>query len=542
MITTTGRLFLMLLAITGLGVGGPARADAGSNQISEHLARLLAAQAAEDKLWSNPAAVREVYARRANRPYWVGSEQGAARIDELLQILDRAASEGLEPADYASAEIRARIGRDTPQALAELELLASRELLRYASDLRTGRLATRNVDPEIFIKPGKIDHERILEDALQSQNLTRFLGDLAPSNPFYRRLRRTLKEYRALAASGGWPALPEGPSLNPGMDDPRVSALRRRLELSGDLSPGSDRGDHYGAALEIAVRQVQRRHGLDVDGVVGAKTLAALNVPVAQRIEQIVINMERWRWMPDDLGDRYILVNLAGFEAEVIEDGRVILDMKVVVGRDYRRTPIFSGRMTYMDFNPFWTVPPKIARQDILPKLKKDAGYLADQGIEVFSGWDSQARKLDPAELDWPSVESKGFRYKLRQLPGPKNALGRVKFMFPNEFDVYLHDTPSRELFARTVRTFSSGCIRLEKPMELAEYLLRDAAGWSPARIDEVVASGKTTTVNLPAPIPVHLTYSTVWAGEGGTVHFRADVYGRDALLRRALFPRTRGD
>lgn len=542
MTTRTRRLLLILLMIAGLGVGGPAQADTGSDQISERLAQLLAAEAPGDKLLSDPAAVREVYARRAYRPYWVGSEEGAARIDELLQILGRAASEGLEPADYASAEIRARIGQDTPQALAELELLASRELLRYASDLRTGRLATRNVDPEIFIQPGKIDHERILEEALRSQNLTRFLGDLTPSNPFYRRLRRTLKEYRAIAAAGGWPALPEGPSLKPGMDDPRVSALRRRLELSGDLSPGSDQGDHYGAALEIAVREVQRRHGLDVDGVVGAKTLAALNVPVARRIEQTVINMERWRWMPDDLGDRYILVNLAGFEAEVVEDGRVVLDMKVVVGRDYRRTPIFSGRMTYMDFNPFWTVPPKIARQDILPKLKKDAGYLADQGIEVFSGWDSEARKLDPAEIDWLSVESKAFRYKLRQLPGPKNALGRVKFMFPNEFNVYLHDTPSRELFARTVRTFSSGCIRVEKPMELAQYLLRDAAGWSPARIDEVVASGKTTTVTLPVPMPVHLTYSTVWAGEGGTVHFRADVYGRDALLRRALFPGTRGD
>ncbi len=528
---------LLLVAIAGLGCGEPALAGVDSEQISRRLEHLLAAiKAPLSERHLNIATLQQVYAGRAYRPFWVGPGQGSGRIQELLEILDRAENEGLEPNDYAIKEIKARIGQDTPDGLAELELLLSHELLHFASDLRTGRLATRNVDPEIFIQPGKIDRRKVLEDALGSNGLARFLGSLTPSNPFYRRLRRALSEYRTIAAEGGWTVLPAGPSLKPGTHDPRVAALRRRLGLSGDLKTVTKQPEFYDPALEMAVRLFQARHGLEADGAVGPKTLAALNVPVGTRIEQILINMERWRWMPDDLGDRYILVNLAGFEAEVVEDGRIVLEMRVVVGQRYRRTPVFSGRMTYLEFNPIWNIPPSIARSDIVPRVQKDPAYLAAQGIEVFSGWQSDARKLDPAAIDWSSMDRRNFRLKLRQLPGPNNALGRVKFMFPNEFNVYLHDSPSRGQFALAVRAFSSGCIRLERPLDLAEYLLREASGWQRAKIDTVVQSGKTSTVVLPTAIPVHLTYSTAWVGDGGTVHFRDDVYGRDELLRRALF------
>jgi murein L,D-transpeptidase YcbB/YkuD len=230
------------------------------------------------------------------------------------------------------------------------------------------------------------------------------------------------------------------------------------------------------------------------------------------------------------------LVNLAGFELDVVEDGSTVLDMRVVVGKTYRRTPVFSGRMTYLDFNPYWHVTPTIARKDILPKIQADPGFLKTDGMRVFDGWGEDAREINPEIVDWSLIEPKTLTFKFRQDPGPKNALGRVKFMFPNQFNVYLHDTPSRDLFQRTVRTFSSGCIRVERPLELAEYLLHDDPGWSRARIDSVIAAGKALTVVLPKAIPVHLTYSTVWFGEGGTLHFRDDIYGRDALVAQALF------
>jgi murein L,D-transpeptidase YcbB/YkuD len=320
------------------------------------------------------------------------------------------------------------------------------------------------------------------------------------------------------------------------MADARVVQLRQRLMSSGDLTLEGPDPEIYDTALVQAVERFQLRHGLEADGVVGAKTLEALNAPVQQRIDQILINMERWRWMPDDLGDRYILVNLAGFELDVVEDGSTVLDMRVVVGKTYRRTPVFSGRMTYLDFNPYWHVTPTIARKDILPKIQADPGFLKTDGMRVFDGWGEDAREINPEIVDWSLIEPKTLTFKFRQDPGPKNALGRVKFMFPNQFNVYLHDTPSRDLFQRTVRTFSSGCIRVERPLELAEYLLHDDPGWSRARIDSVIAAGKALTVVLPKAIPVHLTYSTVWFGEGGTLHFRDDIYGRDALVAQALF------
>jgi murein L,D-transpeptidase YcbB/YkuD len=397
-------------------------------------------------------------------------------------------------------------------------------------------LALNEIDPEMYIYPGELDRQAILEGVAAAPDIEWFLRNQAPSNPIYRRLRRVLAEYSDMAARGGWPQVPVGPSLKPGMAGPRVSALRLRLMASGDLTIESTASKVYDAALVQAVERFQARHGLETDGVVGAKTLQALNVPVEQRIEQILINMERWRWMPDDLGDRYILVNLAGFELDVVEYGSTALEMRIVVGKTYLSTPVFSGRMTYLDFNPYWTVPPSIAQKDILPKIQADPGYLESDGMRVFDGWGEEASELDPATVDWASVDATLLRFKFRQDPGPKNALGRVKFMFPNEFEVYLHDTPSRGLFQRTVRTFSSGCIRVERPLELAEYLLHDDPSWTRTRIDSVIAAGKPMRVVLPAPIPVHLTYSTVWFGEGGTVHFRDDIYGRDALIAQALF------
>ena len=304
------------------------------------------------------------------------------------------------------------------------------------------------------------------------------------------------------------------------------------------------KGTHDGATalfderLAAAVARFQRRHGLNDDGAVGPTTLSALNVPVEHRIEQIILNMERWRWMPDDLGRRYIQVNMAGFGLEVIEDGWPVMAMRVVVGRPYRRTPVFSARMTYMVINPTWNVPASIAKRDYLPKLRRNPGRVAEHQIRVFDSWNGRTREVDPRKIDWSRVSASRFPYMLRQDPGHQNALGRIKFMLPNPFSIYLHDTPSVQLFEREVRTFSSGCIRLQEPFALADYLMKDSTQWSSTRIQEEIVSGRTTNVGLPAAIPVHFTYSTAWVDAEGELHFHGDIYGRDALLRKALFGR----
>jgi murein L,D-transpeptidase YcbB/YkuD len=268
---------------------------------------------------------------------------------------------------------------------------------------------------------------------------------------------------------------------------------------------------------------------------VGPATLAALNVPVEQRIRQIRLNLERWRWLPRDFERRYLLVNIADFELDVIEDGRVRTTMRVIAGTTARRTPVFTGRMTYMELNPYWHIPPIIAKEDILPRLWKDPRYLVRENIRVFRGWAQEAPEVDPESVDWSQVTPEKFPFKLRQEPGPSNALGRIKFMFPNKFDVYLHDTPGRGLFNHNSRSFSSGCIRIEKPIELAEYLLQGQPEWNREKIVAAIHSKKTQIVWIPEPIAVHILYWTAWVDEDGTVHLRDDVYGRDTPLDEAL-------
>lgn len=299
----------------------------------------------------------------------------------------------------------------------------------------------------------------------------------------------------SIAEAGGWPSLEGAPALELDRRHPAVVVLRQRLKVTGDLEADVS-SDLFDEEAEVAVVRFQQRHGLDTDGVVGPKTLAALNVDVNERIEQIVLNMERWRWMPRHEYSRYILVNMAGFELRVIEGESEVRRMRVVIGRPYRRTPAFSELMTYVDINPYSNVPPSLSVRDILPKLRED--------------------------------------------PGPLNALGRIKFMFPNRFNIYLHDTPHREHFSRSVRAFSSGCIRLEEPLDLALYVLDDL-GWTSERIRQAVNSGSRQVISLPRPLPVYLVYWTTWVEADGTVHFRDDVYGRDRLLRTALTTEIRG-
>ncbi|MBE9553850.1 MAG: peptidoglycan-binding protein, partial [Proteobacteria bacterium] len=299
----------------------------------------------------NDAALRQWYGETGFQPLWIGPDGANGKARDFLVTLRLAEREGLVPGDYPIAEIETRMWASP----LEVELLLSKALVHYVSDLRSGRLSPRTADPALFIQPGEIDRLAILRAARDAAEIGQAIDAYTPANPIYRRLRRILREYRAVAMGGGWPLVPEGPSLKPEMRDWRVTVLRRRLMATKDLLDGGGETDIYDEALLQAVERFQKRHGLVVDGIVGRRTLAELNIPVQRRIEQIIVNMERWRWMPDDLGDRYVLINLAGYELELVEYGFVVMAMRIVTGQPYRRTPVFSGSMTWLEFNPTWT-------------------------------------------------------------------------------------------------------------------------------------------------------------------------------------------
>ena len=316
----------------------------------------------------------------------------------------------------------------------------------------------------------------------------------------------------------------------------RVVELRKRLAASGDLEADAAKGgDLFDEKLEQSVIVFQKRHGLKADGVVGPATLNALNVPLKQRIRQMELNMERMRWILGNVEQRSIVVNIANFELNVIENEKSVLSMKVVVGKPFQRTPVFTAKMTYLVINPSWNVPDSIAQKEILKKIKNDPHYLAKQNIKVLRGWGPQEKEIDPETIDWSRITANTLAYRFRQEPGPLNPLGRIKFMLPNKFDVYLHDTPSKRLFSESVRTFSHGCIRIEKPIELAEYLLRDDPGWTREKLLAAIEKGTEQTILIPHPLDVHFLYLTAWVDEEGVLQFRNDVYKRDKQLDEAL-------
>ncbi|KPK29188.1 MAG: hypothetical protein AMK69_07525 [Nitrospira bacterium SG8_3] len=502
--------------------------------------------ACEGKQLCGSAVIPRFYWLRAFRPAWSTDGSPRAEAAVLIKAIHRALQEGLNPEDYHLAHIRrllARIQKDTastqasaPQDLADLDLLLTDAFLLYAFHLSAGRVNPETIQAEWFIKTQEVDLAEVLQTALDKGQIMQALENLRPDHPGYERLKKAFQTYQDIMVMGGWPMVPAGVRMEKGDHGVRVKVLRSRLSISGDLDKLEEgHQDVFDETLEEAVRRFQERHGLTVDGIVGRATMAALNVPVEQRIRQIRLNLERWRWLPRDFERRYLLVNIANFELDVIEDGRVITTMRVVTGTRVRRTPVFTGRMTYMDLNPYWHIPPIIAKEDILPRLWKDPKYLARENIRVFQGWAAEAPQIDLESVDWSQVTPERFPFKLQQDPGPSNPLGRIKFMFPNKFDIYLHDTPARGLFNHATRSFSSGCIRIEKPIDLAAYLLRGQPEWTREKIVAAINSNKTQIVWIPEPIAVHILYWTAWVDQDGLIHLRDDIYGRDTPLDEAL-------
>ena len=481
------------------------------------------------------ALVRSFYAARGFQPAWHEKGTPLPGVSRALDMIASASRDGLYPEEYHLNEIQAGLDMSVLLPQDALDILLTDALLKYIRHLRSGRLNTQSADPQWLIHSAVVDAEAVLLEAIESPSPNRVLSALSPGHRGYQRLRNLLHAYRSLASAGGWPIVPSGPKLEKGMYDQRVQSLRHRLWLAGDVDT-LDVIDsfEFDEELEHAVRSFQERHGLETDGVVGRDTLAALNVPVEERIQQVLLNMERWRWLPEEMGSRYLMVNMAGFDLQLVENEATVMDMRVIIGRPYRSTPAFVAEMTHLVFNPYWNVPHKLALLDLLPAQQKDPQYLSRKGFRVFSDWSRDAIEVDPDSIDWSQYNENNFVFRLRQEPGAANSLGRIKFMMPNPHAVYLHDTPAQHLFRRAVRTFSSGCIRVEQPVRLATTLLQGKRRWTDGDVMQIIASRENRAVFLSRKIPVYMLYLTAWVDDAGRVHFRDDVYGRDLLVRKA--------
>lgn len=535
-------VLIALVATAGLMLSMQAVASDPSESLVQRIEALQAGYPV--RVLGEPLIAREAlsrfYENQGFQPAWSAADNRRELADAIRQI----ANDGLNPGDYhgellAELSLRAR-DELSEEIRADMDLLFSDAFLMAASHLLAGKVNPQTIHAEWNASRQTRDMALTLAEALQNNAVASSLEDLRPRHPAYPKLREARGKLAHLLGQS-WLPIADGPSIHPGDRDPRLEEIRRRLDALGDYPQRS--GDPvaeadpslYGGDLELAVPRFQARHGLEPDGVIGRKTLAALNLMPVERIRQIDASLERWRWLPESLGDDYVIVNIAGFGLQLVMEGREVLRSRVIVGRPYRQTPVFSDRIRYLVFNPNWTIPRKLMIEDQLPIIRHDPEHLARENISVYRGWGADRQKIDPATIDWSSLSGNNFPYQLVQEPGPRNALGQIKFMFPNPYAVYLHDTPGQYLFGRQERTFSSGCIRVEKSMDLAQHLLAGAPDWSPEKIDKVLAAQTSVTALLPEPIPVYIQYWTAWVDEEGRIQFRDDVYHRDSRLLSEL-------
>lgn len=482
------------------------------------------------------AAAAEAYRAQRNKPLWVGSPARAAAVRAVLRA---ASTDGLNAAAYL-APVEARWSGRGDAAQGALDVALTRALAAYASDLWYGRPDPKVVDESLTRRHERLDLAKFLANAAAADTagLERLVAGLRPPHEQYAKLRQALVKLDS-HPDAGEKAIADGPIIRPGMRDPRVGPMRVRIEAEGEWSdeeemafvaPNYGEGgdwERYDEGLTRAVRRYQRRLALLDDGLVGGRTLWALNMDDRERRRIVAENMERLRWLPRRLEGEHIVVNMAGYDLTVFQGGRQVMTMKVVVGRPFRQTPIMRSDITDLVLNPFWNAPEKLAREDLFPKLRSNPGYFAEKGYRVLAGWSQTAPEVPLASVDGVRLTSPMGPVRVRQDPGPKNALGRIKFNMANAHAIYLHDTPDRHLFSRSARNFSSGCIRLEKPVALAELLLADQPqGWPPERLNAAIEVGETRTVPLRKRWPVYLVYQTAWVDDAGELVVRDDIYG----------------
>ena len=494
-------------------------------------------------------ALEEIYREADYAPLWL---PGGSAPSAMLTELAEAASHGLDATDYdvawLSSEVRTiQAGDYTPVRIARTDVALTVSFVRFLSDLHRGRVSPERAGFKFGNDQKPLDFASLLRDGMTTERWHDIVVAAEPSFPLYRRLEEALARYRTLATVplAPLPALPTGKrKIAPGENYAGVAALTQRLRLMGDLpaKASAPTDDRYQGALVDAVRAFQARHGLQPDGVLGRGTLEQLRTPLAVRVQQMELSLERLRWLPELQPGPLIAVNIPSFRLWAFADGRnnaaAQLTMPVIVGRAMkaRQTPVFIGGMRYVDFNPYWNVPPAIQRDETVPRLARDPGYWESQGFEAVpvKGNGEPITVLDAKTLQ--GLKSGALR--VRQRPGPQNALGSVKFVLPNTMDIYLHSTPAQQLFSQRRRDFSHGCIRVEDPSALAAFVLRDHPEWTPERIRDAMASGKLSTVKLTRTVPVVIFYTTAIVEATGRVLFSSDIYRLDARLKEVL--RTR--
>ena len=461
------------------------------------------------------------------------------KIDRWIESVEASARDGFDVSDFRLAELRKAkrelqtLNEPTPERRARIEILLSDSVVRLAFSQVFGKVNPYGLDENWNYRRERreVSPEDALVALLNSPSPGAEIDQFIARGPLYNALRDAHERYRAIEADGGWPMVPNGDTIRPGDADPRIAAIAERLAVSRDIESATSAANRLDEYLEAGVRRFQSRHGLDADGIIGKGTLAAMNVPARDRVVTLQVNLDRVRWLADDIEDEMVVVNIAGFEAYLMRSGELVWRTRVQVGKSYHQTPVFRDEITYIAVNPTWTVPYSIATKEMLPKLKSDPTYLVSREFDVK---DRNGIIVDSTRVDWQSLSRGNFPYTLVQRPGPANALGRVKFIFPNKHAVYLHDTPSKYLFERAGRAFSHGCIRTQNPFDLAELLLAPQ-GWDRQRIQETLDSKELTNIVLETPVPVLLTYFTVRVDSNGTVNFFDDVYKRDERVAEAL-------
>ena len=483
------------------------------------------------------------YAGRGYAPAWVDGAGATAQAKLVVSILQKAAQKGLNTEDYDASRWQAReealAGRPTTDEIARFDLALSVCLLRYVSALNVGRINPQHLKFDLELNHRKTDLPGFLSQVSQASDIVQLLDEVEPQEDGYSRTSQALRTYLSLAQEDPAQKLPvpEKP-VAAGGTYAAMGLLVNRLKLVGDLAQGAtvpEGSVKYEGDVVEAVKRFQLRHALVVTGSLGPETVRQLNVPIADRVHQLQFALERWRWLPHELATPLIAVNVPAFRLYGFDEPHHIgLKMNVVVGKAMRsETPAFIGNMTYLVFRPDWGVPPVIVRKEIVPPLQKDPAYLAKNGYDLF---DASGKVLNSGHVTPEEIQLlREGKLSIRQRPGPKNALGSVKFMFPNTYLVYLHDTPKTELFSRSRRDFSYGCIRVQDPPALAAWVLQSKPEWTSERIQAAMNGEKSVQVNLSSPIPVLILYATARVDEEGRVDFYDDIYRHDTRLAQAL-------
>lgn len=469
------------------------------------------------------------YKQMDEKPIWFFQGTLTKCGHMAVEMLKNAATEGLNPDDYEDAVLTTH----HPDKWAEAEVLLTERFLQYIDHIRVGRIDPMRISRDIKFHSPKSHPVDLLVEAIQDKpSECNKLRNMAPALPQYAHLKKMLSDFRKISKNTEeWPQLTISKTLKQGDTHPEVKILRQILTLHGDLDDDKATSAKFDEEVDEALRQFQKRHTIEPDGVMGAKTKDALNQPIDNIIRKVIINMERLRWLPEEIADKHIIVNVAGYQVQAYEDFESKLTIPAIVGRPSRRTPLFYAPLKNIIVNPSWGVPYNILVHDKIPKIINDPDYVRRSNFTVT---DDSGNVIDPYEADW---ENEGAHYHLRQSPGRHNALGQLKFNIENPYTIYLHGTPDEKLFQKAARAFSSGCIRVKTPVKLAAWVLNNNDKWSPEQIQAHINRGGTQSVNLDTTIPVFFTYQTVWLGEDGLIYISDDPYRMDPKMEKVLNP-----